>query len=491
MKFLLIHCRRVRERGVRHGWPLAPLLILAACVCLDDAASAEEAAAPVTRFSVRATGEPVPALKYRLLPPYIDLRPGNAALIYTKINIDFQGPQSPAGEKLDQRIVDWLEMPIDQLPRAEVDKTMATLAGQLAEIDRAARMETCDWQLNIRGEHPWAILLPEVQGMRNVARVLALRARLQIADGKYDEAIHTLQTGFAMARHVAEGPTLVNGLVGLAISSIMIDKLEILMRSPGAPNMYWALMALPRPIVDLRPGMDAETHFIDFALPKLQNFETANYSPEQWREQLVTAASVMGELMDVHNSQQPARDITTAALAVKVYPRARQLMIAAGRTPQEVAQMPVAQVVLAGMLSDYRRIRDENFKWWYVPFWQHGNGPRRAQDLIHAAAQNVEGYPFINILSAPSVVLMAQVRGERNVAIHAAVEALRIHAAANKGELPEQLSDITLAPVLNDPTTGQPFRYSKNGRTATLKSPAPNKMSAEHFALHYEVTLIP
>lgn len=491
MPFLLLPQRSAGQRYSWRGRSLASLSVLAACVCLIGSATADETAPPVTRFSVRATGEPVPALKYRLLPPYIDLRPGNAALIYNKITVEFESWRNVDGQTRSQQVAEWLEMPIEQLPRAEVDKTLASLAGRLAELDRAARLETCDWQLNIRGEHPWSILLPEVQGMRNLARVVALRARLQIADGKYDEAIYTLQTGFAMARHVAEGPTLVNGLVGVAISSLMIEKLEALMRSPGAPNMYWALMALPRPIVDLRPGMDAETYFIDFSLPKLQNFEAANYSPEQWREQLIAAAALMGELMGVQNAQQPARDLTAAALAVKAYPRARQLMIAAGRTPQEVAQMPVAQVVLAGMLSDYRRIRDENFKWWYVPFWQHGQGPSHAQQMTRSAEQNVEGYPFINLLSASSAVMMAQVRGERNVAMHAAVEALRIHAAAHNGELPEQLSDVTLAPVLYDPTTGQPFQYAKNGRTATLKSPAPNKMSAEHFALHFEVTIVP
>ena len=43
--------------------------------------------------------------------------------------------------------------------------------------------------------------------------IVALRARLQIAEGKYEEAIASLQTGYGMARQLAEQPFLVSGLI--------------------------------------------------------------------------------------------------------------------------------------------------------------------------------------------------------------------------------------------------------------------------------------
>ena len=142
-------------------------------------------------------------------------------------------------------------------------------------------------------------------------------------------------------------------------------------------------------------------------------------------------------------------------------------------------------------MHDYRRVRDENFKWWYVPYAQRGDGPRRAADETRRAEAHLEGYPFVNLLSAVSAVSLAQVRSERSVAIHAAVEALRIHAAAHGGQLPARLSDVTLVPILDDPFTGQPFGYTVAGRTATLTSPPPAGFDPEHFALHYEVTIQP
>ena len=101
------------------------------------------------------------------------------------------------------------------------------------------------------------------------------------------------------------------------------------------------------------------------------------------------------------------------------------------------------------------------------------------------------GHPFTSMISAPAAAGWAEVRGERTVAAHAAVEALRMHAAAHDGQLPAQLSDVTIAPVPLDPSTGKPFVYSVAGRTAKITSAAPPGRDPEHFALHFEVTILP
>ena len=80
---------------------------------------------------------------------------------------------------------------------------------------------------------------------------MALKARLEIADRKFDEAIHTLQTGYALARHVGQGGTLIHGLVGIAIGQLMSARVQELVQQPGVPNLYWALTALPQPLIDL------------------------------------------------------------------------------------------------------------------------------------------------------------------------------------------------------------------------------------------------
>ena len=391
--------------------------------------------------------------------------------------------------ELDNKIIDWMDLSLDKLPRAEVGRVINDNASRLTQADRAARMETCDWQLPVRTEKPWQIELPEAQGIRYIARLLVLRHRLEIADRDYDAALHTLQTGLAMARHIAEQPTLVSGLVGVAIANLMFNEVGDLMRTPSAPNLYWAIMALPRPLVSLRPGMEQEQTWIDFTFPKLRDLQNARLSPEEWREQLVSAARLTSELTDAPHSV-PA-EVLAAGLAVKGYPRGKRLMIAAGHTAKEVEKLSVAQVVMWAMITDYRHLRDEAFKWYYVPYWQHGAGPQQAMHEIQDAESALQGYPFTSLISAPQQAGWAELRVERLVATHAAVEALRMHAAAHDGQLPAQLSDITIAPVPLDPTAGRPFVYSVSGHTAKITSAAPPNRDPTYFGLHFEVTIQP
>src|SRR5207248_1541483 len=83
-------------------------------------------------------------------------------------------------------------------------------------------------------------LLPDAQKMRELAFLLTLRCRLHAADGKIDLALRDVETGFVLARHAAQGPTLIHFLIGTAISSMFITELQQVMQTPGCPNLYWS-----------------------------------------------------------------------------------------------------------------------------------------------------------------------------------------------------------------------------------------------------------
>jgi hypothetical protein len=48
------------------------------------------------------------------------------------------------------------------------------------------------------------------------------------------------------------------------------------------------------------------------------------------------------------------------------------------------------------------------------------------------------------------------------------IEAIRMHAAANGKQLPDRLDQISEVPVPDDPGTGKPFEYVRDGAIATL-----------------------
>jgi hypothetical protein len=85
-------------------------------------------------------------------------------------------------------------------------------------------------------------------------------------------------------------------------------------------------------------------------------------------------------------------------------------------------------------------------------------------------------------------VQAAQCRIERKLAMLRIVEALRLHAKANGGSLPDRLDQITAVPIPDDPGTGKAFEYGRNGATATLSSRIPGELLAAS-GLRYRITL--
>src|SRR5262249_1640184 len=102
------------------------------------------------------------------------------------------------------------------------------------------------------------LLLPDVQQIRKLAAALKVRFRAEVALGRFDDADRTAKTMFAMARHTGEHPTLIGGLVGIAVAFVAIGPLEEMLEQPGSPNLYWALTNLPTPLVPLDKGTEGE-----------------------------------------------------------------------------------------------------------------------------------------------------------------------------------------------------------------------------------------
>src|SRR5262249_51062227 len=129
----------------------------------------------------------------------------------------------------------------------------------LQRANYAARLDTPDWQplLRIKREGI-GFLSPELQPLRELAGALKVRFRLEVAERRFDDALVTARTMFALARHLKEHPSLIGNLVGVAIATIALGPLEEMLQQPGCPNLYWALTDLPDPLIDFRRGLQGE-----------------------------------------------------------------------------------------------------------------------------------------------------------------------------------------------------------------------------------------
>ena len=433
---------------------------------------------------------PKPSLKYRLQTALMDQSIGNAATLYLRAMIMLKDNATLRDAATQDKIANFLEMPLSELPRKEVHGILDQAKSVIHEATLGSRRSTCDWELPLREEeNPYMILLPEMQEIRVIGRLLALQARMQIAEKRFDEALDTIRVGLTMGRHATEAPLLINGLVGVSIARIMITQVQELERAPGAPNLYWAVTTLPENFIDFRRALETEGAMVSVIFPQLRGIEKAERTDAQWQEdwsKFQISLATLEPLVSNGGQKDDWREVTgqIAAktwLALTAYPKAKAGLLEFGYNAKQIESMPVGKAILLYTKLTYDDLRDEMFRWFNMPYWQADNGFQESEKSIKAARDR-EVIPLATLLlPAIANVRVADVRLQRDFAIVRAVEALRLHAAAHAGHLPSKLDQLTIVPVPVDPFTGKPPNYQLDGETATIDYPAPKgRPESEH-----------
>ena len=194
----------------------------------------------------------IPSLKFRLRHDRREMVPGNAATLYYRTHAILYENKPLFKDLKEIHWSEWSEMAaLGDLPKEEVRAKLDLARSILREAENAGRPRDCDWQLDGR-EEGFGLLLPEVQGYRGLATVMAVKARLAVAEGHPTEAVESLRPGLTLGRNLSHAPTLIHVLVGIACSQVMLKQVETLVQHPDAPNLYWALTELPQPFIDPR-----------------------------------------------------------------------------------------------------------------------------------------------------------------------------------------------------------------------------------------------
>jgi hypothetical protein len=162
-----------------------------------------------------------------------------------------------------------------------------------------------------------------------------------------------------------------------------------------------------------------------------------------------------------------------AALAVHG-PAARRELVARGRPAAEADAMPAAQAVLLRAAAYHRERFDEQRKLFFAPY----PFARPAMDKLVKEHERLvadpKADPAVRLLAVgfPAIGKLhhAHARLGRRLAQLQAVEAVRLHVAADG--LPATLAEVTAVPVPDDPFTGRPFGYARDGTTFAVTAPA-------------------
>jgi hypothetical protein len=429
---------------------------------------------------------PVP---YPLFPHLRDMKPGNAAVFYQRTqSLEWWGSQMR--KEINKAIDDTMEKTWQ--PEQAKKYEWLESVGPLRELDYAARCEVCDWQFldRIRAEGYW-LLVPDIQAMRTLAALNCVRIRSALHRGDYQEAARGVQSGFALAKHVGEGPCIIMYLVGAAVEHITRDELEEWIKRPDAPSLYWALAELPEPLIDSRRPLQGEAIMMDQVVPEIRQ------ALREKKPRPIPLETLRDRIREFEKSGQLRVDFATSvAMAfgiAKTEPRAREFFLKRGLTAEDLEPLPSTQVALMYLLAQEDVRHSEALKLLNLPYWQS----RPFFKSLRAADEEARGELGVNRfygLFSPGYdrIIPIRPRFERSIALLRHIEALRLHAARNNGQWPDTLEDIRDLPLPVDPFTGKAFSYRREENRAILEVFAPPGMAATHDnAVRYELTLRP
>ncbi|MEQ1830617.1 MAG: hypothetical protein ABL921_31990 [Pirellula sp.] len=488
------------------------LLFAALCVCIRSALADEPSIEdgwlltrdPATTYhtmtrelTLHPKSEPKPALKHRLLPDEFDLLDGNAAIYYLKAmgfleqrmaneKLNDIHKQGVAEAKSKETTLDqvppfsYQETPPNKLPIKQVKEYLALTNFQTHYLEEARKLRAFSLDRNLNHvDNPVGYLLPEVQSMRELARIQRVRCRLAIAEGRIDDAIKILGQQYAMAKHLGTDEFYVSALVGIAISGIGWTDALYLIEHDQTPNLYWAFASLPAPLVDLKRSHAFEGQFLFEQIKVLREVDETRRTVDYWQtftdRFMKQATGLESDGINFGLTGDPKMDrVRMAAFIAAAFPGAARYLQESEEIPSEMVEAyPTAQVVFLAMKRYYERMRDDYFKWNHFPISQSIHAAKR-EESEHRKNKDRIGLAGVlpdTLLPALGGMRGANARVQQNIAMIQAVEAIRMYSASHDGKLPLVLSDAPV-PVPNDPLTDQPFGYESNGTTGVLSGSA-------------------
>ncbi len=446
--------------------------------------------AGVTVYTMEMTLHPKvesrPALKYRLIPDDFDMEEGNAAIHYLKAAGFLE--QSNAQKRISEIHADaarlareqekspqqipphvWQTMPPGELPLDEVKEYLKLTSFQAPFIEEGAQQRRFDLNRDIHElDNPLGYLIPEIQAMREVARLQHLRCKVAIAENRVEDAITLLGQQYAMGRHLGQDDFIVSALVGISFAGLAWPDALSLVQLEDTPNLYWAFASAPRPMVDMSHAMAMERQLLFQQLKPLQEVDEKLRPAGYWQnfvDRLIPYVRGYSREIGVSwlkGDQETARAAMVTFIA-GAYPSAKRYLVEdCGMDNEKVVAYPTAQTVFLAIVRYYEEARDSYFKWTHLPYHQAFAATQGgAFEHFATLSGNDAGWiaaPEAIMRPVPHVFRAATARIDQTLAMLQTVEAIRMYGAANDGKLPNALADLPL-PVPVEPVTGKPLDY--------------------------------
>lgn len=424
--------------------------------------------------------EAQPALSIQLIPNKFHRKNGNAALFYLQAmglfersavqqaKRDFEREQREAvlaedGNAYNAPPYSWVNAPPNEVPVEALKNYLVYTSFQPRYLAEAAQREECDFDRRIQEvDNPIGYLLPEIQSMRELVRQQSLRFILAVAEDRPHDAVEILGQQLALGSHIGQDHFLVSALVGVACANIGMIDAFYLCEHPDAPNLYWAVAALPNPLVDMRPSLSFERELLFMQFKQLAEVDETPRSDDYWKQ------FVSDFIPTIQQLEPSIGSLGEVGIALGVPGAKRYLREVVGLDDETLQQLPNTQIFFLAVRRYYERSRDELFKAFYAP-------GQRAAIFEKSGESLAEDMNEFGIITMPANVLLpaiqavdsAQRRLQQQLALLQTVESIRHHLATHDDAFPKTLDELEL-PVPRDPATDQPFEYELTKETAKL-----------------------
>jgi hypothetical protein len=271
--------------------------------------------------------------------------------------------------------------------------------------------------------------------------------------------------------------------VGTACVNIGLQQAYYLSEHANAPNLYWAIAQLPKPLIQLDHALAYEHEFLFEQVKALREVDTVPKPQQYWSEFIDRFTK---ENQGLETPLDAWESIGKAGITLAIgsnVPKAREYLAQVeGLSNDTLDQLPNTQIFFLAMRRFYERYRDEEFKYSFLPEHARKKAKPSSIDFNEFSLRyGLITLPTAAFLPAVQAAQAASLRTQQQLAMWQTVEAIRHHLATHDNKLPATLEELEL-PAPHDPLTNGPFEYTLHNTGATLKG-------AENPGLQYQLEL--
>lgn len=167
---------------------------------------------------------------------------------------------------------EWNKVPLDATALKLIDSSRSSRM----YLHRGARLQRCDWSLDY--QDGIGLLLPHLAKARDLARLVALHARQEFAQGHWQAGVEDTTAILGLARHVGADPIMICLLVSYAIESIAIEATAPYLPELKAlaPRLLADFEALPAAATFPQTVLNEKKHMAGWLIEKLKEEEQRN-----------------------------------------------------------------------------------------------------------------------------------------------------------------------------------------------------------------------